>query len=277
MSRPNKSGLDYFPLDVDIFSDDKLKYIRARFDEKGELITIKLLCEIYRSGYYTEWNEDKSLIFSDTAGRNITANLANDVVHELVKRDFFDKGIFDRFFLLTSRGIQNRFVQAVTNRKGVEIIKDYWLIDLPENTKNTTFSISYITNEVNDVINRINDITNDINKTKLNNIKSNKTKTGSADKPQTSKKFIPPTVEEVKAYCLERGNIIDPKKFFDFFTESNWIDSKGNPVLNWKQKIITWEGRSPNGNGRENNSGNNGGMSGGNMDGVPKKVKSTEL
>jgi len=57
------------------------------------------------------------------------------------------------------------------------------------------------------------------------------------------KKFIPPTLEEIQAYCKERNNNVDPKKFYDFFNTGDWIDSKGEPVRNWKQKVITWEGR----------------------------------
>jgi len=58
---------------------------------------------------------------------------------------------------------------------------------------------------------------------------------------RTSSKFIPPTLEEVEAYCKERNNKVNPKSFFDYFTTGGWKDSKGNPVKNWKQKIITWE------------------------------------
>ena len=51
-----------------------------------------------------------------------------------------------------------------------------------------------------------------------------------------------PTLEEIKDYCLNvRHNKVDYKRFYDYFTEGNWIDSKGNKVKNWKQKIITWE------------------------------------
>lgn len=56
-----------------------------------------------------------------------------------------------------------------------------------------------------------------------------------------SKRFVPPTLDEVKAYCLERKNNVDAQKFFDYFSASGWVDSKGNPVKNWKQKVITWE------------------------------------
>ena len=53
--------------------------------------------------------------------------------------------------------------------------------------------------------------------------------------------FVPPTLEEITAYCKERNNKVDPKAFYDFFEAGHWIDSKGTPVKNWKQKIITWE------------------------------------
>ena len=55
------------------------------------------------------------------------------------------------------------------------------------------------------------------------------------------KPFTPPTLEEVQAYCLERKNNVDAQKFYDYFSASDWYDSKGNKVKSWKQKIITWE------------------------------------
>lgn len=55
------------------------------------------------------------------------------------------------------------------------------------------------------------------------------------------KKFIPPSFEEVEAYCKERNSPVNPKDFYDYFDTGHWIDSKGEPVRNWKQKIITWE------------------------------------
>ena len=74
--------------------------------------------------------------------------------------------------------------------------------------------------------------------------------TGGRKKP---KAFVPPTLEEVKAYCKERNSSVDPKQFFEYFDVGKWIDSKGEPVRNWKQKLITWEqkgGGSNRGGGR---------------------------
>lgn len=73
-----------------------------------------------------------------------------------------------------------------------------------------------------------------------------------ADEKKPAKKraapFSPPTLEEVAAYARERNSDVDPRRFFEYFNTPDgqgrtWIDSKGNPVKNWKQKFLTWEGR----------------------------------
>lgn len=56
-----------------------------------------------------------------------------------------------------------------------------------------------------------------------------------------AKRFIPPTLEEVEEYCKKRNSPVDPKQFYEYFTVGKWIDSKGEPVKNWKQKLLTWE------------------------------------
>ena len=63
----------------------------------------------------------------------------------------------------------------------------------------------------------------------------------SKPKSKSKRQFVPPTLEEVTEYCKERKNNVNPKAFYDYFTAGHWIDAQGKPVLNWKQKIITWE------------------------------------
>ena len=60
-------------------------------------------------------------------------------------------------------------------------------------------------------------------------------------KEKNYKGFTPPTLEEVKEYIRERRSPVDAETFFEYFSKGNWIDSKGNKVRNWKQKLITWE------------------------------------
>ena len=79
---------------------------------------------------------------------------------------------------------------------------------------------------------------------KQSNTKNNTSNKTSKDVGQKRKRFTPPTLEEVEAYCRERQNDVDPKKFYDYFTASDWVDSRGQTVRSWKQKIITWEGHS---------------------------------
>jgi len=53
-------------------------------------------------------------------------------------------------------------------------------------------------------------------------------------------KFKPPTLQEVESYVKEKSLQVDPEFFFEYFTVGKWIDSRGNHVKNWKQKILTW-------------------------------------
>ncbi len=63
-------------------------------------------------------------------------------------------------------------------------------------------------------------------------------------KEKEEKAFVPPTLQEIQEYVTEKDLKIDAKQFYDYFTEGNWIDSKGNKVKSWKQKILTWNGYS---------------------------------
>lgn len=62
-----------------------------------------------------------------------------------------------------------------------------------------------------------------------------------ADKPPRSR-FIPPTVEEVKAYCQERRNNVDPQRFVDFYETKGWMVGK-NKMKDWRAAVRTWEKR----------------------------------
>lgn len=60
--------------------------------------------------------------------------------------------------------------------------------------------------------------------------------------PTRHKRFIPPTVDEVRAYCQERGNSIDPQRFVDHYTSNGWIVGK-TKMKDWKAAVRTWEQR----------------------------------
>lgn len=59
------------------------------------------------------------------------------------------------------------------------------------------------------------------------------------------KEIIKPSLEEIKNYCLERKNNVDPKRFYDYYEANDWKDSNGKQVKSWKQKMIAnWENKS---------------------------------
>ena len=168
MARPNKIGLDYFPLDVDIFDDEKMIAISGEFGLKGEITVIKLLCAIYRNGYFILWNDlVKFKLLRNLPG--ISLELLESIVYRLVLWGFFDKALFDSVKVLTSKGIQTRYFEASKRRK----MED----DLPYLLVNVYRNGVYVNN---------NPVNVDINTTKERKekkIKKETPLTGSKEKP----------------------------------------------------------------------------------------------
>ena len=78
------------------------------------------------------------------------------------------------------------------------------------------------------------------------------------DKSQpTRTHFTPPTLEEVKAYCIERNNNIDAEYFIDFQEARGWVLSNGKKMKDWKATIRTWERNNYNRNHVNKNSKDN--------------------
>ena len=75
-----------------------------------------------------------------------------------------------------------------------------------------------------------------------NNKDKNKDKNKDTLSLGTSPKFQKPSLEEIKAYCDERNNNVDPEQFFDFYESKGWKIGK-NPMKDWRAAIRTWEKR----------------------------------
>ena len=68
-----------------------------------------------------------------------------------------------------------------------------------------------------------------------------KSKSVKAASPPRAARFTPPTVDEVKTYCVERGSSVDPEKFVDFYSANGWKQGKNKPIVDWKAAVRTWE------------------------------------
>lgn len=133
MARPQKTGIDYFPLDVDM--DDKVKLIDAKFGVAGFGILIKLWQIIYDNGYYIEWTEKELLLYKNRINADI--NLINDVINECLKWGIFNAELYELYSILTSSGIQKRYFEATKRRTEVTLINELILVPLPNNYKPT--------------------------------------------------------------------------------------------------------------------------------------------
>jgi Domain of unknown function (DUF4373) len=125
MARPNKQGVDYFPLDVHL--DDKFKFIEIKYKLEGFAILVKLMQKIYSCGYWYKWTEDEALLFSDELRTDFY--LVQKVVNECLERDVFNKSLYETYNILTSKGIQKRYKEIVRRRKDVDVTEEYLLID----------------------------------------------------------------------------------------------------------------------------------------------------
>lgn len=127
MARPQKEGLDYFPLDVDIDQDDKIALIESQYGIEGFAVIIKLMMKIYKTSYFYEWTEREQLLFSKRV--NVDINRVNVIINDCVKWELFDEAMLKDYQILTSKGIQRRYLEAVGRRQKVEMFKEYLLLD----------------------------------------------------------------------------------------------------------------------------------------------------
>lgn len=129
MARPKKVGLDYFPFDTDTDQDDKMYMIKAEYGWEGFGIVVKLLCEVYREdGYFMEWDERKAKIF---ALKNvIDLDKLNGIMDVCLEEGLFNKKMYEEHQVLTSTGIQKRYMEATTRRTGINFNENYTLVDV---------------------------------------------------------------------------------------------------------------------------------------------------
>lgn len=124
-----KVGLDYFPFDVCL--DDKLKMIEAEFGLTGFGVIVKLWQKIYGGdGYYCKFDEEVALLFAGEVKAGV--NVVSEIVNAAVGRGIFDKGLYEKYGILTSHGIQVRYLEAASRRVRVAVEERYLLLSVHE-------------------------------------------------------------------------------------------------------------------------------------------------
>lgn len=135
MARPIKKGLDYFPLDTKLRG--KIEYIQCMFGMLGVMVIISLWQRIYENSYYIEYSESSSLVFSKDFGEQLEFLSKNnkkrwevfdDIVKQAVEYGIFNKDIFEKYGVLTSKSIQENYIKAKEKSAKIEFDIRYLLL-----------------------------------------------------------------------------------------------------------------------------------------------------
>lgn len=122
----------YFRLDCNLFQDRKLKRLMRRWQNDGLAVYLALLCEIYRDkGYYIVADKDLIADIADTC--LLDDDRTSNIFRDCIELGLFDRQLYEHRELLTSRGIQARYldIMAVLRRKA-GIDAEYSLISSEE-------------------------------------------------------------------------------------------------------------------------------------------------
>ncbi len=132
MGRPTKQGIDYFPLDVNF--DDKVEMLLIEKEAKGLAVLVALWQIIYANeGYYIKNSQDLHLLIKRKI--NVPVSEVAEIIDACIRREIFDKELYNRFGILTSKAIQKRYFFIARNRKAILYHPEYLLIS-PSNYTN---------------------------------------------------------------------------------------------------------------------------------------------
>lgn len=149
MARPTAKGVEYFPLNVNFINDLKVRKLLLSCGAEAIAVIIYLLSTIYKDeGYYVEIHEDEiDLIALDV---NVTPEFVLEVINKACEVRFFDVNLYENFNILTSKGIQERYLKITERRKNSVVITQFSLINVYNNSVNVNNnSINVDNNPVN--------------------------------------------------------------------------------------------------------------------------------
>ena len=167
-----KQGIDYSGWSVDIFDGDKKidKLLDAK-GWKGFGIYFFLCQRAYKTnGYFYEWGYDDCATTARKMGGGINSGTVKETVDYCLQVDLFNKGLFDRWGVLTSRGIQRRFWSVLSERRNKTVYDEYWLLK-PEECKGLVkVSLNSDLQPTNSDLQPANEYSQPIKKSKVNYI-----------------------------------------------------------------------------------------------------------
>ena len=148
-------GINYFPVGVNFMEENAMEVIEAKYGIKGSAIVLKLLCKIYKEGYFIRWDEEQCLIFANKAGREVQAAEVQGIIEILFIKEILDRNSYLANGILTSANIQKIWMEATKRRKRDLKALPYLLVndltqqetEAPEG-ENVTISLGNVVHDV---------------------------------------------------------------------------------------------------------------------------------
>lgn len=231
--------IKWIKLDISIFDNRKIKQIKSLPEGNSIiLIWLQLMClagsvNDYGKVYLTEEIPYTEQMLATAFGEPLaTVQLALKVFEQFNMIEVIDDIIY------ISNWEKYQAVEGMERAKELHRIRQKNYRERKKLLSDVSVTSQVTQGDAIDI-----DIEEDIDKEKDN--------TNVLSKKKTQKRFVAPTLEEIEEYVTEKGLNVNAKRFYDYFTEMNWIDSQGKPVKNWKGKILTWDSHGNNNNGRK--------------------------
>lgn len=131
-----KIGLDYFYFPCE--NTEAMELLEAEFGLKAGAVIVKLYQKIFKQlGYYCVWDSEVQLLFSrKECNLPLGDNCVSEIVNTALKRGIFDMDTYQKYGILTSKYIQEKYFEAVKRRDSVEVENDYLLLKVDQIPKN---------------------------------------------------------------------------------------------------------------------------------------------
>ncbi len=245
MAAPQKTGLDYYPRDLNVVNDQKFVRAKIKFGYLVVVVYDALLEIIYRDkGYYMTYTDDckENVAWDITGVLRGKYPVETDTIYEVIEmlvacrlfsHDHFKQGI------ITSKRIQETYYKCTVERKNVKVAKSIWMLTVPEMlalSKNSSI-LSIFINQSNNGDNRPNNGGNQSNneQSKVNKTKVNKTKVNTlfdlfwSEYPRKQDKAKAKKVWEKLKIDDDLFNIII-NKLKEYKQSEQWLKEKGKYI-----------------------------------------------
>ncbi len=219
MARPLSRGIEYYPLDVDFMNDIKIRKIIKSCGPNSIAIIILLLGNIYKDeGYFMKWDEDVCFLVADAVGAKEV--YVKEVLKKCLQVDLFSNELFEKFKIITSKGIQKRFFEITKRRRRENLINEYLLVNVTETGVNVTETI--VTEAETGVI---------VSKSTQSKVKESKVK--KSIKGDINNKLIPRLNSLLKIpvhpnFLTKINSNIDVEKLIEELSKSKWVCENHN-------------------------------------------------